>query len=36
MTAAAEQGKVLGAMAGRATQTGTKAPAGGTGKTRKK
>jgi phasin len=36
MTAAAEQGKVLGAMAGRATQAGTKAPAHGTGKTRKK
>jgi phasin len=36
MTAAAEQGKVLGAMAGRATQTRTKAPAGGTGKARKK
>jgi phasin len=36
MTAAAEQGKVLRAMAGRATQAGTKAPEGGTGKTRKK
>jgi phasin len=36
MTAAAEQGKVLGAMAGRATQAGTKAPAGATSKTRKK